>query len=146
MQCKMREKGIIIKKKKKASQNARSKHISTTEITGRQGTLHKLNPNDCRRFDLSQCRPRAMAPVWDCFARLDPVIHALSPSFLCYPTRPHDDLEGGVFQDAPNFCCFRPPPPSSVVHFHVPHGKSYRSSWNSVGGVGQELNPMTPGG
>ena len=47
-------------------------------------------------------------PVWDCFARLDPLTHVVSPSFLCHPTRPDDAAEGGAFQDAPNFCHFRP--------------------------------------
>ena len=87
-----------------------------------------------------------MAPVWDCFARLDPVSHALSPSFLYYPTRPYDELEGGVFQDAPNSCCFRPPPPDSVVHFRAPHGTSYRWPESFVGVVGRRSTPRVPVG
>ncbi len=60
-------------------------------------------------------------PVWDCFARLGLVTPALSPSSLCYPTRPGDADEGGAFQDAPNFCHCRPRR-SFGVHFHAQHG------------------------
>lgn len=117
-----------------------------TEIGNRSLLLLASNGmNFYSMFRLAEMWSLVMAPVWDCFARLDPGIHAESPSFLCYPTRPHDELEAGVFQDAPNFCYFRPRPPNFVVHFHAPHGKSYRWPSSFVAGVAQESIPMTLG-
>ena len=61
---------------------------------------------------------RAKIPVWDCFARLDLLTPAFSPSFLYHPTLPDDAAEGGVFQHAPSFCHFRPLR-NFVFHFHA---------------------------
>lgn len=59
-------------------------------------------------------------PVWDCFARLNLVTPALTPSSPCHPTRPDDADVSGVFQDAPSFCHFRPLR-NFGVRFLAPH-------------------------